>query len=92
MTTPPTGKPPANPSIPLTPTVRAAYADLYNKIQAGIDGTMDLVAVQALNACWAEVDQVLAENDEYALSQDTAIFESLQKNINSTNQSPQYFA
>ncbi len=86
MATPPVDNLPANPTIPLTPEVRAAYQDLYNKIQAGIDSTMDLAAVQALNTWWAEVDQVLTKDDEYKLSADTAIFEALKKQINYTNQ------
>jgi hypothetical protein len=86
MATPPVNTPPANPSIPLTPEVRAAYQDLYGKIQSGIDSTMDLATVQALNTCQAEVDQVLTEDDEYRLSSDTAIFSRLQKQIDSTNQ------
>ena len=86
MATPPVDNLPANPSIPLTPAVRAAYQDLYDKIQAGIDSTMDLATVQALNPWRDEVDQVLTKDDEYKLSADTAIFEALQKQINYTNQ------
>ncbi len=86
MATPSVNTPPANPTIPLTPDVRAAYQDLYNKIQMGIDSTMDLATVQALNTWRAEVDQVLTKDDEYRLSADTAIFEALQKQISYTNQ------
>jgi septal ring factor EnvC (AmiA/AmiB activator) len=86
MATPPVNNLPANPSIPLAPAVRAAYQDLYDKIQAGIDSTMDLATVQALNPWRDEVDQVLTKDDEYKLSEDTAIFEALQKQINYTNQ------
>jgi hypothetical protein len=86
MATPPVDNLPASPTIPLTAEVRAAYQDLYNKIQAGIDSTMDLATVQALNTWWDEVDQVLTKDDEYKISADTAIFEALQKQINYTNQ------
>ena len=86
MTNPPVGNLPANPTIPLTPEVRAAYQDLYNKIQAGIDSTMDLATIQALNTWRAEVDQVLTKDDLYKLNADTAIFGALQKQINYTNQ------
>lgn len=86
MATPPVNDLPANPSVPLAPDVRAAYQDLYVKIQAGIDSTMDLAAVQALNTWRDEVDQVLTKDDEYKLSADTAIFEALQKQITYTNQ------
>ena len=72
-------------TIPLTAAAKAAYKDLYNKIQAGLNSTMDLATVQALNQAWPQVDQVLDENDEYAMTQDTNIFTSLQKQIKSTN-------
>ncbi len=85
MTTPPVENLPANPTIPLTPELRAAYQALYDKIQAAIDSTMDLATVEALNAWQPEVEQVLTQDDEYKLSQDTAIFEALQKQINYTN-------
>lgn len=86
MATPPVGNLPANPTIPLTPEVRAAYQDLYNKIQAAIDSTMDEAALEALNAWQPEVDQVLRKDDLYKLGADTAIFSALQKQINYTNQ------
>lgn len=86
MATSPPGILPANPSIPLTPDVRAAYQDLYNKIQAGIDSSMDEAVIQPLNTWWKEVDQVLTEDDLYKRTADTAIFDALQKQINYTNQ------
>lgn len=86
MATPPVDNLPAGPTIPLTPDVRAAYQDLYDKIQAGIDSTMDLATVQALNAWRDEVDQVLTKDDEYKLSADTAIFEALRTQISYANQ------
>jgi hypothetical protein len=86
VATSPPGILPANPSIPLTPDVRAAYQDLYNKIQAGIDSSMDEAVIQPLNTWWKEVDQVLTEDDLYKRTADTAIFDALQKQINYTNQ------
>lgn len=86
MATPPQGNLPANPTIPLTPEVRAAYQDLYDKIQAALDSTMDAATVEALNTWQPEVDQVLRKDDLYKLSADTAIFSALQKQIKSTNQ------
>ena len=72
MATPPQGNLPANPTIPLTPEVRAAYQDLYDKIQAALDSTMDAATVEALNTWQPEVDQVLRKDDLYKLSADTA--------------------
>jgi septal ring factor EnvC (AmiA/AmiB activator) len=73
------------PTIPLTPEVRAAYQDLFNKIQTAIDSTMDLATIEALNAWQPEIDQVLTQNDEYTLSQDTNILTALQKQIKCVN-------
>lgn len=72
-------------TIPLTPEVRAAYQDLYDKIQKAIDNTMDLPTIQALNKWQPEVDQVLTQDAEYRLSQDTNIFAALQKQIQFVN-------
>jgi hypothetical protein len=72
-------------TIPLTPAVKAAYQDLYNKIQAALNSTMDLATIQALNEAWPQIDQVLDENDEYTMTQDTNIFASLQKQIKTAN-------
>ncbi len=76
---------PADPTIPLTPDVRAAYQDLYNKMQAQLDSTMDLAAIEALNTWQPEVDQVLTKDDEYKLRADTAVFNALRKQIDFTN-------
>jgi len=54
MATPPVDNLPANPTIPLSPEAKAAYQALEETIQAGIDSTMDVAAIQALNAWWAE--------------------------------------
>jgi hypothetical protein len=77
---------PATPAIPLTPEVRAAYQDLYDKIQAELDSTMDAAAIEALNKWQPEVDQVLTKDDEFKLSADTAILGALRKQMNYTNQ------
>ena len=92
MTTPPVGNLPASPSIPLTPEVRAAYQDLYNKIQAELDSTMDAAAIEALNAWQPEVDQVLRKDELYTLAKDTTAFDALRKQINYTNQGLVNFA
>lgn len=77
---------PTEVSIPLSPEVRAAYQDLYDKIQAAIDSTMDRTALEALNPQLYAVDQVLTRDDMYKLTQDTAVFAELKSQINSVNQ------
>jgi hypothetical protein len=85
MATPPAGNFSASPAIPLTPEVRAAYQDLYNKMQAALDNTMDADVVEALNAWQPQVDRILKQDDEYKLSADTNIFAALQQQISDTN-------
>ncbi len=85
MTTPPVENLPTNPTIPLTPELKAAYEDLLAKIQTQLDATVDPAVTEALNSCWNQVDQVLAKDGEYRFSADTAIFEALQKQIDDTN-------
>jgi DNA repair ATPase RecN len=87
VATPPINDLPTAPSIPLTPEVRAAYQDLYNKIQAELDNTMDLAAIQALNPRLAEIDQILTKDDLYKLSANTVALNVLQKQISDTNRS-----
>lgn len=78
---------PANPSIPLSPELRAAYQNVYDKMQAQIDSTMDAVAIGALNSAQLQVEQVLNQDDMYKLNQDTASFTALQKQISVANNS-----
>lgn len=72
-------------TIPLPPEVRSAYQELYDKIQAAIDSTMDQATIDLLNRWQFEVDQVLTKDGEYKLSQDTNIFAALQKQIQCVN-------
>ncbi|MGD0098636.1 MAG: hypothetical protein ABSB60_19320 [Terracidiphilus sp.] len=85
MATPSSGNLPANPTIPLTPDVRAAYQDLYEKMQAQIDSTMDAAVIEALNAVQPQVEAVLTKDDEFKLSADTAVFGALRSQISQTN-------
>ena len=75
------------PPIPLSPEIRAAYQNLYDLMQAELDGTMDPVAVEALNAAQPQVEAVLNMDDEYRLGQNTAAFTAIQKQISDTNDS-----
>jgi septal ring factor EnvC (AmiA/AmiB activator) len=72
-------------TIPLTAAAKAAYQDLYIKIQTAIDSTMDLATVEALNQAWPQIDKVLTEDGEYTLTHNTNIFASLQQQIKATN-------
>ncbi|MGB0063301.1 MAG: hypothetical protein WBP85_02555 [Terracidiphilus sp.] len=72
-------------TIPLAPDVRAAYQDLRSQIQTAIDSTMDLATTEVLNKWWPEIDQVLTQDDEYTMSQDTNVFAALQQQIKYVN-------
>ncbi|MGB0064904.1 MAG: hypothetical protein WBP85_10710 [Terracidiphilus sp.] len=85
MSTPDGSTPVPACTIPLSPEVRTAYQELHDTIQAAIDNTMDLATLEALNKWQPEVDQVLTEDDEYTINQDTNIFTALQKQIGYVN-------
>ena len=84
MTTPPS-TPTGSPTIPLTPPVRAAYQYLYNNYEAAIENTTDPGVLAALNSSQADVDDILTKDSMYRLHADTALFQSLLEQINSTN-------
>lgn len=77
--------PPAGPVIPLTPEVRAAYQDLYDSMQKALDSNMDLATIQLLNQWQPQIDLVLTKNDLYRLTQDTAVFAALKKQVCDVN-------
>jgi hypothetical protein len=83
LTTSPT--PPPAPTLPLTPEVRAAYQDLYDKFETAIENTADVGALQALNAAQLDVGNILTKDGEFRLAADTALFNALLDQINSTN-------
>jgi hypothetical protein len=82
----PPQNPSANPSIPLSPDARAAYQALYDKLQAAQQANrFNLDAIQLLNQWQPQVEQVLVQDYEYKLSQDTNIFAALEKQVDSVN-------
>jgi uncharacterized protein (DUF2342 family) len=85
MATPSPVIPPAAPTIPLTDEIRAAYQDLYAKIETEIENTADVGILQALNTSQADVNNVLTMDAMYRLHADTAQFAALLKQINHTN-------
>jgi ABC-type transporter Mla subunit MlaD len=85
MTTPPPAGLPAAPAIPLSAVVKAAYQDLYNQIEAAIESTTDVTALQALNDQQAQIDDVLQKEALYELAANTDAFSALLTQFNSTN-------
>jgi septal ring factor EnvC (AmiA/AmiB activator) len=77
--------PPAAPTIPLTDETKAAYQELYTKLEAAIVATADDDVLRGLNASQQAVDDTLTQDTAYRLHADTAQFAALLKQINSTN-------
>lgn len=69
----------------LAPEIRAAYQDLYSKVHAAVQSSMDLETVHILNKWQLEIDRTLIEFDEYGLTQDKARFYALQNQIRYVN-------
>ena len=76
---------PVHPTIPLTEIVRAAYVDLYDQLEDAIESTTDPANLQILNASQTNVDNVLTKDDLYRLHANTALFQALHEEIDSTN-------
>jgi hypothetical protein len=73
------------PTIPLTPELRAAYQDLYDKYEAAIESTTDVGALEGMNASQLDVDNILTKDALYRLEANTALYDALLVQINSTN-------
>jgi hypothetical protein len=76
---------PVAPSLPLSEELRAAYEKLYDTIEAAIENTTDLAALEALNAVLPQVDDILIKDRMYRLHANTALFTALLQQINDTN-------
>ena len=85
MSTPPQGNLPTAPTIPLPDAVRAAYQDLYAKLETAIENTTDPAALEALNAAQLNVDNTLTKDNMYRLQANTELFQALLQQINDTN-------
>lgn len=75
------------PTLPLSPTVRAAYQDLYDQYETAIRGTTDAIAIETLMDAKGDVEDVLDKDDMYAINQNTALFDALKGQIDETNKS-----
>ena len=85
LSTPTTGNLPASPSIPLPDDLRAAYEDLYNKLEAQYQSTADPTVLEVVGPARDNVSNILTKDDMYKLNANTALFQALQVQINSTN-------
>jgi hypothetical protein len=78
------GNLPAAPTIPLSDDLRAAYTDLYNKLENEYQSNPDATAREAIGPQRDNVSNILTKDNMYKFDQDTALFEALQKQISST--------
>jgi hypothetical protein len=85
LSTPPPGNIPASPTIPLPDAVRAAYQDLYAKLETAIENTTDVAALEALNTAQLNVDNTLTKDNMYRIEANTELFQALLQQINDTN-------
>jgi hypothetical protein len=74
------------PTIPLAPDVLAAYNALYKQYETAIEGTADTTLSEALLTSQLAVAQVIQQNNQYILNQNTAAYAAILKVINNTNQ------
>ena len=74
------------PTIPLAPDVLAAYDALYEQYETAIEGTADPKLSASLQASQLAVSQVIQQNNQYILNQNTAAYEAILKQINKANQ------
>lgn len=87
MSTTPPGNPPASPTIPLTDDVRAAYAALYDKLEAQYQSTADPTVLGAIGPARDNVRNILTKDDMYKINADTSLFQALLTQINVANDS-----
>ncbi|HEY9126963.1 MAG TPA: hypothetical protein VIM62_07535 [Acidobacteriaceae bacterium] len=83
MSTPP-GNLPATPAIPLSDDLRAAYIDLYKKLENEYQSNPDATAREAVAPQRDNVSNILTKDNIYKFDQDTALFTALQQQISST--------
>lgn len=76
---------PSVPMIPLAPDLRAAYEDLYDKYETAIENTRDPGVSAALSASQVNVDDILTKDNLYRIEANTALYDALLQQINSTN-------
>jgi len=84
MSTPSTALP-ASPAIPLSADLRAAYQDLYDKLEAEYQTNPDATAREAIGPVRDNVEDVLTKDDLYKFNADTALFSALLQQIDDTN-------
>ena len=81
-----TAKPHVAPTIPLTAEIRTAYLNLQDQYQLAIMGTSNVGVLQGLVASKLDVDNILTKDNMYRLNANTALFNALLGQIQSTNE------
>lgn len=65
---------PAPPSFPLTDDMRAAYLDLYNKLETEYQSNPDAAAREAIRPAKVNLDDLLTKDNMCRFDADTALF------------------
>jgi hypothetical protein len=84
LSTTPPGNLPTAQTIPLSDVLRAAYEDLYNKLEAAYQATADPTVLGAIGPQRDNLDSILTKDTMYKFSLDTELFTALQAQISST--------
>jgi hypothetical protein len=77
--------PDASPIVPLSDAARAAYQDLYHKIQTAIEETADAIALTTLNDSRSSIDDVLTKDNIYRLQLNTIKFSEVYDQVKQAN-------
>lgn len=85
MATSPTPGSATSLTLPLTQEQRDAYQNLYDQYETSIESTTDVSLLESLNASQDDVAGVLDKDAEYRLAANTALYQALLQQINTTN-------
>lgn len=70
----PQSNPPVSPSFPLADNLRAAYQDLYDKLEAEYQSNPDATAREAIGPARDNVENLLTKDNMLRFDADTALF------------------
>lgn len=81
----PQSNPPVSPTFPLADNIRAAYQDLYDKLEAEYQSNPDATAREAIRPARDNVENLLTKDNMLNFDADTALFGATLQQFNDTN-------
>ena len=81
----PQSNPSASPSFPLADNIRAAYQDLYDKLEAEYQSNPDATAREAIGPARDNVENLLTKDNMLKFDADTALFGATLKQFKDAN-------